>query len=54
MSQHFGLLLIINSSTELKIFLILRIIKVKSNFELNGLAGMKTGNGIMFLDLIIF
>ena len=41
-------------SERLKIFLILRIIKAKSNIGLNELARIKTGNGIMLLDLIIF
>ena len=41
-------------SGRLKIFLILGIIEAKSNIGFNGLAGMKTGNSIIFLDLIIF
>lgn len=37
----------------MKIFLILKIIKIKSNIWLNRLAEIKIGNGVMFLDLII-
>ena len=32
----------------------LKIIEAKSNIGLNGLVEMKIGNGIIFLDLIIF
>lgn len=38
----------------LKIFLILEIIKAKSNIKLNELAKIKTKNSMILLDLIIF
>ena len=40
-------------SERLKIFLTLGIMKAKSNIMLNRLTGMRTRNGMMFLDLII-
>ena len=41
-------------SEKLKIFLILRIIKVKFYIKLNKLAKIKIRNDMMLLDLIIF
>lgn len=41
-------------SKKLKKFLILGVIELKYNIRLNGLAGIKTGISIIFLDLIIF
>ncbi len=40
-------------SGKLKIFLMLGVIEVKYNIGLSGLAGMRTGIGMMLLDLII-
>ena len=40
-------------SRKLKLFLMLKIIEIKSNLGLNKLARMKTGNDMMLLDLII-
>ena len=54
MSQYCQLLLIMNSRERLKIFLMLKIIKVESNIGFNKLAEMKTGNSMIFLDLMIF
>ena len=39
---------------EVEEFLMLEVIKAKYNIGLSRLAGMKTGNSIIFLDLTIF
>ncbi len=51
-----ALLVIINNedSGKLKTFLMLGVIEVKYNIGLSGLARMRTGIGMMLLDLIIF
>lgn len=54
MSRYYLLLLSIKNSKKLRIILMLKIIKIKSNFELNKLDRIKTYNNIMFLNLIIF
>ncbi len=54
MNWHRQLLLTIKKSGKLKIFLILGVIEIKYNIELSGLAEMRTGIGMMLLDLIIF
>ena len=41
-------------SRKLKTFLILRVIEIKYNIRLSELTGIKTGNGMMLLNLIIF
>ena len=53
MSRHRQLLLIMKKSRKLKTFLMLKVIKIKYNIGLSGLAGMKTGNDMILLDLII-
>ena len=53
MSPHRQLLLIMKTSEKLKIFLMLGIIKAKSNIKLNELAEIKSGNGMILLNLII-
>lgn len=54
MSRHRQLLFAIKKTEKLKTFLILKVIKIKYNIRLSGLVGMKTGNDMMLLDLIIF
>ncbi len=53
MSQHRQLLLTMKKSGKLKTFLMLGVIKVKYNIGLSRLAGIRTGIGMMLLDLII-
>ncbi len=53
MSQHRQLLLTMKKSGKLKTFLMLGVIEIKYNIGLSGLARMRTGIGMMLLDLII-
>ena len=53
MSWHRQLLLTMKKSGKLKTFLMLGVIEVKYNIGLSELAGMRTGIGMMLLDLII-
>ena len=53
MSRHRRLLLTMKKNGKSKTFLMLGAIKAKYNIWLSGLVGMKTGNGMMLLDLII-
>ncbi len=53
MSRHRQLLLTIKKSGKLKTFLMLGVIEVKYNIGLSGLARIRTGIGIILLDLII-
>ncbi len=54
MSRHRQLLLTMKKSGKLKTFLMLGVIEVKYNIGLSRLAWMRTGIGMMLLDLIIF
>ncbi len=53
MSQHHQLLLTMKKSGKLKTFLMLKVIEVKYNIGLSGLAEMRTGISMILLDLII-
>lgn len=54
MSQQRQLLLTIKKNGKLKTILMLGAIEAKYNIRLSGLIEIKTGNGMILLDLIIF